>query len=80
VVFVRAAFSVGIPQVESRGDGTEYAGRVDTVVVPVPGDEPVTGIAENELTVGDTLRVGVAEIDQSGGLTVQTDGVDEPRV
>jgi hypothetical protein len=43
---------------------------------PVTGDEPVPGVAEEDLPIRDSGRQGVSPVEEPGRLSVQPDSVD----
>ena len=73
---VGGALGVGEPQVHGGGVGSEQAGAVDTVVVPVVGDEAVAGVPNTNWASACALGVGVAEVHETGRFAVQTNRVD----
>ena len=52
------ALGVGVLQIERGVRRSEHTGGVGAVGVPVAGDEPVAGIPEEEVEIGDAGGVG----------------------
>jgi hypothetical protein len=54
---------------------SEHTRRSCSVAVPVPRNQAIVGITEDELIVGIALRVGVSVVNESRRFTVRTDCV-----
>jgi hypothetical protein len=72
---VGVALRVGEPEVVGGGVGSVDRRGIDSVVVPVCGDEAVSGAAVDELVVGVAGRIRVAVVDETAGLPMKAGGV-----
>lgn len=75
VVGVGVALRVGDAEVVGGGVGSVDRRGIDSVVVPVCGDEAVSGAAVDELVVGVAGRIRVAVVDETAGLPMKAGGV-----
>ena len=72
---VGVALRIGEPEVVGGGVGSVDRRGIDSVVVPVCGDEAVSGAAVDELVVGVAGRIRVAVVNETAGLPMKAGGV-----